>query len=229
MSFLSNTFSGIGTFLNDITGVTSQQNRTYKQQRESAAYQNAYNTQMWNLQNQYNTPVAQLARMREAGIDINPTSYALGTGNLSNTATFVGSENGFSGSGSPAGNPITSAVNIANGISEFNNRNANTEYIEAQTRNLTNYLDKSGPSTYDPQVERIVDAIPGIVKKGGQAVKNKGKSIFNAIDSQVGLSDAGASFLSWLHRDERAKRQAAADAIIKKNRHIATAKKLLRK
>lgn len=138
-------FSGFGSFLNDLTGISSQQNNTYKQQIASMQAQNAYNSSMWQKQNEYNSPSAQLARMREAGIDINPTSYALGTGNLSNTATFVGSENGFSGSGSPAGNPISMALGVANGIADVRNRNASTRNIEQQTRNteaLTEYSEE---------------------------------------------------------------------------------------
>ena len=91
---------GMGGLLNDMTGVTGQMDKSYAQQKA-----------MMDLQNQYNSPAAQLARMAEAGIEINPTSYALGTGNLSNT-----SASGFAGSGSPAGNPITMAMGVAQGI-----------------------------------------------------------------------------------------------------------------
>ena len=112
--------SSIGNVLNDVTGVTSSMNA-----------QNKYNTQMWNLQNEYNTPSAQLARMREAGIDINPTSYALGTGNLSNTATHVSS-----GSGSPAGNPITALMGMASGIQSIRESKQRTENLEEQNVNI---------------------------------------------------------------------------------------------
>lgn len=151
-------FSKVGGILNDFTGITSQQNQTYKQQVQAMNAQNAYNTAMWNAQNEYNSPVAQLARMREAGIDINPTSYALGTGNLSNTATFVGSENGFSGSGSPAGNPITMALGVANGISEIRNRNALTDNLGVQNENLhaqnANLLVQNASTRIDNDIKR---------------------------------------------------------------------------
>lgn len=52
-------------------------------QMELAKYQNDYNLQMWNKQNEYNTPAAQVARMKEAGL--NPAlMYSQGnTGNAS--------------------------------------------------------------------------------------------------------------------------------------------------
>lgn len=138
MGFLSS----IGSVLNSVTGITSQQNKTYKQQQQAMNAQNAYNTQMWNAQNEYNSPTAQLARMREAGIDVNPTSYALGTGNLSNTATFVGSENGFSGAGSPAGNPISMALGVANGIADIQNKKQSNRLLKEQTINANEEGDR---------------------------------------------------------------------------------------
>lgn len=133
MSFLksvSKGFSSVGSILNDITGVSD----STAQQRKMAQEQNAYNTYMWNLANQYNTPAAQLARMKDAGIDINPTSYALGTGNLSNTAGTVTAGSGFAGS--PAGNPISMAMGVANGIQGIRESKARTENMYKQNDNL---------------------------------------------------------------------------------------------
>lgn len=133
MSFLksvSKGFSSVGSILNDITGVSD----STAQQRKMAQEQNAYNTYMWNLANQYNTPAAQLARMKEAGIDINPTSYALGTGNLSNTAGTVTAGSGFVGS--PAGNPISMAMGVAQGITGIKEAKQRIENMKEQNINL---------------------------------------------------------------------------------------------
>lgn len=133
MSFLksvSKGFSSVGSILNDITGVSD----STAQQRKMAQEQNAYNTYMWNLANQYNTPAAQLARMKEAGIDINPTSYALGTGNLSNTAGTVTAGSGFVGS--PAGNPISMAMGVAQGITGIKEAKQRIANMKEQNINL---------------------------------------------------------------------------------------------
>lgn len=129
-------FDPIGEAINGLTGVNSSMDKSYQQQMSAMKAQNAYNTYMWNLQNQYNSPQAQLARMAEAGIDINPTSYALGTGNLSNTASLVGSASGFSGSGSPAGNPITMAMGVAQGIQGVRESKQRVENMKEQNTNL---------------------------------------------------------------------------------------------
>lgn len=143
MSFLSKTVSaiggllgGTGSALNKITGVDSQTEKTYKQQKEMMDAQNAFDLKMWNLQNQYNTPAAQFARMADAGIDINPTSYALGTGNLSNTAGLVTSHSGFSGSGSPAGNPVSMLMGVAQGIQDLKNAKADYKLKEISRDNI---------------------------------------------------------------------------------------------
>lgn len=135
-SAISNAFGSVGSALNTVTGVKDQTNLTYKQQKAMMEAQNAYNTKMWNLQNEYNSPASQIARMREAGVDINPTSYALGTGNLSNVASNVSSESGFSGSGSPAGNPISMLMGMAQGIQGIREAKARTINLGEQTGNI---------------------------------------------------------------------------------------------
>lgn len=135
-SGVASAFGSVGGLLNAITGVTEQQDRTYEQQKKAMEAQNAYNTYMYNLSNQYNTPAAQLARMAEAGIEINPTAYALGSGNLSNTASTVSSASGFQGSGSPAGNPITSLMGVAQGIQGLKNAKADYQ-LKQETQDRT--------------------------------------------------------------------------------------------
>ena len=175
-------YNGIGSALNKLTGSEKAMKDTYKQQMSAMNAQNAYNTMMWNLQNEYNSPSAQLARMADAGIEINPTSYALGTGNLSNTAALVGSDSGFAGSPSPSGNPITALMGMAQGIQgireskareELSNANAknfasNTANIDQRTRELKNdndFFEKHGyyPPHGDTPMMSSIDTGP--VKK----------------------------------------------------------------
>lgn len=196
MSFLSGLsdyygglFGGVGNILNKMTGTSGQMDKSYKQQMASAQYQNAYDKYMWNLQNEYNSPSSQLARMKEAGIDINPTSYALGTGNLSNTATFAGSENGFSGSGSPAGNPISMLMGVANGIQGIKESDARVNNLIAQNDNLHVQNDAT---RIDNQIKRHnlgvaeetgmpVGETPDIWRVFGQKLSTYSKGDFNAL------------------------------------------------
>lgn len=135
-SAIGKAFGSVGSLMNSITGTTGQMDKSYKQQMNAMNMQNAYNTRMWDLQNEYNSPASQLARMREAGIDINPTSYALGTGNLSNTAVKVDSAGGFAGSGSPAGNPISMLMGVANGIQGYRETQQRIDNMKEQNTNL---------------------------------------------------------------------------------------------
>ncbi len=58
MGFLSDTFSGV---VNAVTG-----NYFNKKQQKK---QNEYNTWLWGQQNAYNTPAAQMERLKEAGLN----------------------------------------------------------------------------------------------------------------------------------------------------------------
>lgn len=100
-------FSKVGKILNDITGVTETADRSYQDQ-----------VNLWNMQNQYNTPAAQIARMKEAGIDVNPMTYAVGNGNMSTTASSISSPS-YSGSGV---NPIAQVMAVMNGMADVRNK-----------------------------------------------------------------------------------------------------------
>ena len=106
----------VGDVLNGLTGVNSSMDKSYDQQRKMMQEQNAFNRMMWNLENEYNSPSAQIARLAQAGIDVNPMTYAVGNGNMTSMASSLQSANGFSGDGSPAGNPVNMLMGVASGI-----------------------------------------------------------------------------------------------------------------
>ena len=73
-------------------------NIAFQKNKELAQYQNQLNIDSWNMQNQYNSPRAQMARLREAGI--NPDLY------------YGGGTSGLTASNSPSmsgGTPISPA------------------------------------------------------------------------------------------------------------------------
>lgn len=161
----------VGSGLNSVTGVNSQMEKQYEQQIDAMEKQNAYNLYMWNLQNDYNTPAAQLARMREAGVDVNPLSYALGTGNLSNTAGSVSSASGFSGSGSPAGNPITSLMGVAQGVQGLKNAKADYQLKqETQARTALETDIMRHNLKYGQDHNLPVGSVPGLSATGAQYI-----------------------------------------------------------
>ena len=61
----------------------------YGLQKKLAAQQNEYNLQMWNLQNEYNSPQAQMQRLEDAGLN-KALMYGQGsTGNAGNAPQMV--------------------------------------------------------------------------------------------------------------------------------------------
>ena len=61
----------------------------YGLQKRLAAQQNEYNLQMWNLQNEYNSPQAQMQRLEDAGLN-KALMYGQGsTGNAGNAPQMV--------------------------------------------------------------------------------------------------------------------------------------------
>lgn len=83
--------SGVGSLLNSGIGMASQR-RANIQNMQLAKYQNNWQTaendkawnrsvEMWNLQNQYNSPTAQMSRLRQAGLNPNLVYGSGVTGN----------------------------------------------------------------------------------------------------------------------------------------------------
>lgn len=91
--WLSAVIGGGASVINNLLGFGAnyQQNKYNKEaislqnqyNRELAAYQNSMNLEQWNRENAYNTPTAQITRLREAGI--NP-HLAYSHGSISNTS-----------------------------------------------------------------------------------------------------------------------------------------------
>lgn len=60
----------VGSVFSNLLGFKSQQN-TNEQNIQLAKYQNSWNEMMWRKNNQYNSPVAQMDRLKKAGLNPN--------------------------------------------------------------------------------------------------------------------------------------------------------------
>lgn len=74
----------IGSALGAVSGI-SQQNSANRANMELAQYQFDRNLEMWNKQNEYNTPANQMARYMEAGLNPN-LIYSQGTPGIATNA-----------------------------------------------------------------------------------------------------------------------------------------------
>lgn len=125
--------SGAGSVL----GSMFSGHQNYKNTKKLMAYQNQMNIENWKMENKYNSPGAQMARLREAGL--NPSLvYSSGTDN-------TGGSIGSSSPASMAGNvdysqSIPSAVNTYFAAKMQNQQLANMEYQNDYIRAQLNKL-----------------------------------------------------------------------------------------
>ena len=139
-----------GGILDDLTG------------RRNMREQNDWNFKMWNLQNEYNTPKAQMARFAEAGLNPNLIYGQASSGNAGSLTSA--SARGLSG----ALGSISSAFQTAMALKQFsanlNNVRAQNSLIhsqrsvaEANARRInyeTEWLKKHGTSSFDSSTIR---------------------------------------------------------------------------
>lgn len=128
--------SPIGSLLNGITGVTDTADESYKVSKKLMSMENSNNVALWSMQNAYNTPAAQIARMKDAGIDVNPMTYAVGNGNMSTTASSISTAGAHMPSYSPAGNPISTLMGVLNGVKDLEIKDEQKQNLYEQ-RQLT--------------------------------------------------------------------------------------------
>lgn len=81
----SSIISGVGNLLGSVFGFKSQKD-TNEANMELAKYQYEKNLEMWNRNNEYNTPANQVQRMKDAGL--NP-ALMYGSGSVANTSTSM--------------------------------------------------------------------------------------------------------------------------------------------
>lgn len=135
-------------------------------------YQNKLNVENWHMQNEYNKPINQMARFREAGLNPN-LIYS-----QQNTAGPVGS---VSAPNTPTMNDVASVVSkvfamrqMAAQVANLKQQNTNlqsqdallgqqADYTAEQTRRMqidNDYLEEHGLSTFSPSFAREVQGVP---------------------------------------------------------------------
>lgn len=163
----------VGGTMNAATGVSHTAKQSYNQSLALMDKEYANNIKLWNMQNEYNTPSAQIARMKEAGVDVNPMTYAVGNGNMSTTAGSISSATPHMPSYSAAGNPISALMSVLNGVEDYKSRSLNNRILKKDVETYENTGIRPGSdglsqlarvfSTHFPQ---IVSALKGRFSKG---------------------------------------------------------------
>lgn len=139
---------GVGDIIGGLFGVAGQVAGN-KQAEKNIKLQNEYNFQlakyaydqnldMWNRQNEYNTPLAQMQRLQEAGLNPNLMYGQGNVGNASNAPSFEAPKmEAYTNLGdygmSQAGKQLSRALTD---IAQVKNINANTQQTYQNTQNL---------------------------------------------------------------------------------------------
>lgn len=140
----SNFFSGknegfenmIGGSFNNLLGTSDAAAQSYRYSQLGADADMQRSLYLWNLQNEYNSPKAQIARMAEAGIDVNPMTYAVGNGSMSTTASNISAPSTGGASMASSGvNPITALFGVLQGIQSYKASVAEIDKIISETSN----------------------------------------------------------------------------------------------
>lgn len=144
---------GFGGSVLNYLGQIHQQNRAFKMNKELAGYQNQLNIDQWNRENAYNSPLAQMNRYKQAGLNPN---LIYGQQNLSaNSPELVGGT---------SAQQTNANILDANSIAQLSLLKAQKENIDADTKSKLsnvdlNYADidlkmKQGELT-DAEIEKI--------------------------------------------------------------------------
>lgn len=112
-----------------------------RQSRKNLEQQNAFNLQMWELQNAYDHPAAQLERLKEAGLNPN---LIYGNGSVPNTSAPAPRSADTSNIKPMVDVPALVSGAIAS-YQDTRLRNAQIENIEAQTANINARTVTEGP------------------------------------------------------------------------------------
>lgn len=127
MGFLSNITKGIGKQVANVTGASAG----YEHNKEMAKYGYSKDLEMWNKQNQYNTPTAQMGRLEEAGLNPN---MMYGQGSTSNTGNAKEMPKYNAPTADFKSNP-TALISMLGMFSDIQQKNANRKRIKESAEN----------------------------------------------------------------------------------------------
>lgn len=117
MGFFSSITKGVGSLMNNLTGATSSSDYAYNQSIDAMKYQN-----------EYNTPVNQMARLKEAGLNPN---LVYGSGSLN--VTSAAPSGGFQGQGS-GGSLLNNLIGVIPMIAELQKNEKEQELLDWKTQ-----------------------------------------------------------------------------------------------
>lgn len=169
-----------GSALSSLSGAASQQtqqdnnlqlaNQQFQNQMVLQHDQQAYNTEMWNKQNEYNSPSAQVQRLEEAGI--NPLFGITGSTASGNATSSATSGQGSASSAVPASSLLEHLVNAK----QLQALDSQIEKTNAETKQTTQETEKTSTENE-------------ILKSDAKFRDSYNKGIIELNDSQILLNN----------------------------------------
>lgn len=164
-----------------------QQQLDWQREENKLAFDRS--VEMWNMQNAYNSPSAQMARLQEAGLNPNLAYGSLGDANATNapTATPV---NVPSVSGAAFNNPYESITSAAQSMATASQTMSSQALQEAQTKKLN----------YESVAQAITNAqLPSQLRAQLNVMigqYDKDKEMLSLIRTQVTETDANIKLMN---------------------------------
>lgn len=155
-------------------------NQQFKHQMQLQEQQQEYNTEMWNKENEYNSPANQISRLREAGV--NPM-IALSGGSLSNVASSASSALGSAST--PV--PTSSGSSIGSTFIQQQMMNDQLETLRASRKKIEEETKAQMLDNYvkaETQAERV-----NIGKQAARQAKNLADKTYEEMIWQQGQND----------------------------------------
>ena len=196
LSLAAGAISTIGDFFSGRNSIRKQINA----QKELADYQFELNKQQWNAENEYNSPGAQMQRLKSAGLNPN---LVYGSGAVTGNTTTQGPRasiphvdrnqlkfNKMVGVASTIADIRNKMESNALLRAEIKKRNSETEHIELENQRLRNFYD------YDLQekslgIERLRSTIDNIQANTSLTNQQKATEIYKLVEmrSRVKLNE----------------------------------------
>lgn len=188
MSFLA--AAGGSAFNSGLDFLGSMWQNTQSKKAATTAF--AREVALWDLQNEYNLPKNQMARLRDAGL--NP-QLALGNGTISNTSGGFSSVPTSRGSDKPRGNPVEDYYNIATKKNLLEQSKAQTRVLNAEADNKEKTSEGISYANSVAKYEALMKSLEYDV-----TVQNKGYNPNSPLGALQGSSRSVGGFLKdWLN------------------------------
>lgn len=170
----------------------SSNSSTNKANMELARYQNEWNEQMWNKQNEYNLPVNQMQRFKDAGLNPNLIYGQGNSGNASSAPAAAGATlRPYTGWNAAINSAASNFVALRNSQAQLENIQAQTANTNQDTLNkgaaLANIKSNTARSQFDLNIAQKLE----------QTTLDAAKANLAQIQSQTQRNTAEISFMDF--------------------------------